>query len=352
MSPYILKVRNVNEALSASLRLLAGSGVVKETSRNGDVRVWPGPVITHTLFPRERVLFSPLRNANPFFHLFESLWMLDGRNDLPFIAQFNQQMAIYSDDGGLTQPAAYGHRWRNFFGYDQIVTIVEELKRNPGTRRAVLAMWDGREDLNAAVRGSADVPCNTQCFFTIRDGKLDMSVTCRSNDVLWGAHGANAVHFSILQEYIAAHVGVQLGEMVQFSWNYHLYDGILNNDPLEVAQSCLDWDLYQRAGGVGPGGTPMFEHLDKFEAGLHGFCQFAAYPDRHADDAPVFDDPFLATVAMPMLLAWDAFKRKDWDAVDCYVELMPPCDWKVNSKHWLRQRKGAWEAKQKEQADG
>ena len=211
-----IRARSVSEALAKGLRLMQDERAIREESRNGGVTVWDGPVVTHTLEPMNRVLFSPLRNANPFFHLFESLWMLGGRNDLPWVAQFNSQMKAYSDDGGATQPAAYGHRWRGYFCYDQLAVIIAELRENPGSRRCVLAMWDpgmrdhhvldhdrgprypNSADLLSAVAGSSDVPCNTECYFTIRDDLLYMSVQCRSNDLLWGAHGANAVHFSIL----------------------------------------------------------------------------------------------------------------------------------------------------------
>jgi hypothetical protein len=47
-------------------------------SRAGDVLVAPHPVMSVTSIPTERVLFDPARDANPFFHLFESLWMLAG----------------------------------------------------------------------------------------------------------------------------------------------------------------------------------------------------------------------------------------------------------------------------------
>src|SRR5258708_2083148 len=120
-----------------------------------------------------------MRDANPFFHVMETLWMLAGRNDLPWLVRFNKRFASYSDDGGATQPGAYGYRWRNYFGHDQLMDIILELKQNPDSRRVVLAMWDGGSraswsecgatteftqpgDFFNAVGGSADVPCNTQ----------------------------------------------------------------------------------------------------------------------------------------------------------------------------------------------
>jgi hypothetical protein len=58
---------------------------------------------------------------------------------------------------------------------------------------------------------------------------LDLTVCCRSNDAIWGAHGANAVHFSVLQEYLAARIGVGVGTMYQWSNNYHAYESELEN---------------------------------------------------------------------------------------------------------------------------
>ena len=48
-----------------------------------------------------------------------------------------------------------------------------------------------------------EIPCNTAIYFKVREGKLNMTVSNRSNDVIWGTFGANVVHMSILQEYVA-----------------------------------------------------------------------------------------------------------------------------------------------------
>jgi hypothetical protein len=173
--------RTVSEALSQGLHAIRVHGIAKP-SRVGDVLVMPRPVLTEYKDPTNRVLFSPMRDANPFFHVMETLWMLAGRNDLPWLVRFNKRFSTYSDDEGKTQPGAYGYRWRNYFGHDQLKDIILELRQNPDSRRVVLAMWDGgsREswqtslgdirqpadsiqpgDFYAALMGSADVPCNT-----------------------------------------------------------------------------------------------------------------------------------------------------------------------------------------------
>jgi len=245
--PYIVQAKNVNEALGEGLSLLK-KVAVKAPSRNGEVLVAPGPVITEYENPKDRVLFSPLRDANPFFHLMEALWMLGGHNDVAWPQQFNSKFGLYSDDG-LTVHGAYGHRWRNHFGQDQLNHIIRLLRTEPTTRRAVLAMWHPEGDLwkrgTAYPASGVDLPCNTHIYFSIGLTGLDMTVCCRSNDIIWGAYGANAVHMSILQEYIAAAIGVPVGSYFQFSNNFHAYTNILAPEKYqEMIDSAYDYDYY------------------------------------------------------------------------------------------------------------
>lgn len=214
-----LKIRNVNEAMEEALWALKSMGEV-ETPRNGEVLVFPEPVMTTYRRPDERVLFWPARDANPVFHVMESLWMIAGRDDVEFVKYFNSRMINFSDDG-RTLNGAYGHRWRNRFGTDQLARLIRHLRAEPNSRRAVLTMWGPQQDL--ANLESKDVCCNTHAYFEIRGGKLNMTVLCRSNDLVWGAYGANVVHFSFLQEFVASALDVPLGVYRQFSHNLHLY---------------------------------------------------------------------------------------------------------------------------------
>lgn len=226
---HVIEARNVNDALYLGINHLSEVGVRRD-SRNGPVKIAPTPVTTVYSKPLERVLLWPERDANPFFHLYESLWMLAGRRDVAPLARYAKQMMEYSDDGQLLH-GAYGYRWRKWFGKDQLALIAEALKKNPDDRRQVLQMWDAQEDLG---RAGKDVPCNTIATFQINtEGALDLSVFCRSNDIIWGAYGANAVHFSYLLEYMALWIGVPVGRLYQVSVNYHAYLSVF--EPLEVA---------------------------------------------------------------------------------------------------------------------
>ena len=216
---HVINVRNVNDALQEGLWWLKVTGQ-RVPSRNGDVIRSPIPVCTVYREPTERVLFSAMRDANPYFHYMEAMWMIAGRNDVGFPAQYARQMEYYSDDGG-TLNGAYGYRWRRFFGYDQLKVARDILAADPTSRRAVIAMWSGMHDLKN--QGSKDLPCNTQINFSIRDGALDMLVCNRSNDIIWGAYGANYVHMAFIQQYMADWIGVPVGFYRQVSYDYHLY---------------------------------------------------------------------------------------------------------------------------------
>lgn len=215
-------VRDVSEALPLGIGYLLTEGQ-RAASRAGEVIVAPVPVATVYSHPKERVLLSPIRDANAPFHLLEFLWMIAGRNDAAFLDNYISTFSTRFADNGIIHDA-YGYRWRKMFGFDQLSIVVEKLKNNPDDRQCVLQMWDtdpyGADDLKGTFKTR---PCNTQAYFRVNNDRLDMTVTCRSNDIIFGAYGANAVHFSFLQEYLASMIGVKVGIYTQFSFNYHAY---------------------------------------------------------------------------------------------------------------------------------
>ena len=325
---HTIDVDNVNEAMHKGLAYMLENGE-HQSSRNGSVMVAPVPVCTTYHTPQRRVLFSPLRDANPFFHLMEAIWMLAGRNDVAWPAKFAKNMVNYSDDG-KTFHGAYGYRWRRALGFDQPLAIINNLKRDPDNRRCVLQMWDGAcatdamDDLHMGDVGK-DVPCNTHAYFEVRNGRLNMTVCNRSNDVIWGAYGANAVHFSMLQEFIALSVGVPMGVYNQFSNNYHIY---LDKYPLEKIKALCDsayrTDLYKFQGSnkLYPlmQGTPPELFLEQCEI----FCN-----DPY--EAMVGEDKFWVDVARPM---YQAFEQRSVEI----ARTIKAEDWQHAAVEWLERR--------------
>jgi hypothetical protein len=335
---FTLEAINVNDALYQGLRLLQSVGV-RQDSRVGPVLVSPKPVATEYLRPTQRVLFSPLRDANPFFHLVESLWMLAGHRDVATPATYAKQILAYSDDG-VVMNAAYGWRWRRHFGFDQILHIIADLKKNPNTRRAVLAVWDGRVDLLAGAAGSKDLPCNTTVYFEATRGELNMTVCNRSNDIIWGAYGANAVHFSMLQEFIANAVGVPVGSYYQMSNNFHMYPGRPDVDRLMDTSKphAYQWeirytpiDLYRSNPGIS---WPLLSAGEAAEEWLNHCEQLLSTDGLLSVRAPAF----LRQVAAPVYHAHAHYRERRYADAAYAIEQMVECDWKLACMLWLRRR--------------
>jgi thymidylate synthase len=219
----VIHTNHPDNALHSALSLsVLDTFGVEEESRNGPVIRFSTPVTTVWEPGFECVSTDANRDANPFLHYIEAFWMLAGRNDVETVAKLASNMRNYSDDGE-TLHGAYGHRWRNWFKTDQISEVIDELRSNPKSRRCVIQMWDGAVDLEAARQGKKDTPCNTAIYFDPIGDNLNMTVTNRSNDMVWGAYGANVVHMSFLHSYISHQVGKKTGAYYQMSNNLHLY---------------------------------------------------------------------------------------------------------------------------------
>tara|TARA_R110000796_G_scaffold134266_1_gene249977 strand:+ start:74 stop:1048 length:975 start_codon:yes stop_codon:yes gene_type:complete len=317
-------VRNVAEALYVAKQALLLKGVEVET-RNGPALEFPTPVTTVYTHSRERVLFYPERDANPYFHFMEGMWMLAGRNDVDWISQFNSNISNYSDDGEVFH-GAYGFRWREWFGGDQLKIAQHRLMTFKNDRRAVVGMWDPWEDLREHNAGK-DYPCNTQAFFWAREGKLNMSIVNRSNDMIWGAYGANAVHMSMLLEYMAAMTGFQVGLYYQISNNLHAYKKTLakldNMQPDYNSYLLLD----RRSDDNTP--TPLVTHPDTFDEELRRWIVKDRYRLRNA----VFAD-----ICEPMRKSWDCWKQKNLTGAVNHAFTIRDAAWRKACVEWLQRR--------------
>jgi thymidylate synthase len=398
-----LVYRNVNEAFKTVVRAIYDGTfpVSVEGSRNGDVLRLEEPLLLTYTRPVERVLFNSARDANPFFHLMEAMWMLAGRNDLEPVAYYARQMREYSDDG-KTLNGAYGHRWRHAHGVDwrkdrpilqvdQLNVIVDHLTRQPFSRRAVLRMWDVQNDLlkidksgnypccegvvrvetvpgdattltggQCPIHGatwfagpSRDVCCNLDVMFAIREQNispttpnrgdgvplrfLDATVTNRSNDLVWGLFGANSVHFSVLQEYMAAQLGVQVGKLNIFTNNAHAY--VWNWKPEEwLAYYGSDAEVeYVPACCM----VPLVEDAARFEAEIPQFVE--DHTGQTTAPVRVWGESFLRYVAAPMCHAFHCHKTRDYKGAMAWMAEVEADDWRCAGTVWLEWRRTHYE---------
>jgi thymidylate synthase len=377
-----LTTRNVNTALEEMVRRFSlPHNLRTEESRKGRCLVIDEPMLITYTHPRERVLLNNARDANPFFHLYEALWMLAGRNDVAPLTYYNSRMPEFSDDG-KTLNGAYGHRWRHAEAWNpetnypdrtevnQLDLLVSHLKAVPNSRRAILQMWNVEDDLlkiggtcprcggpgcYACDKGGGDYPgeghyqeskdvcCNLDVMFQLRQVgfqdypeskklyKLDMTVTNRSNDLLWGMLGANYVHFSFLQEYMAARLGAEVGRYHHFTNNLHVYVDRPDWKPDALLKDVVtDYPRFRH-------GTPplvlnhkTFDEEVVMFVGGHSACCLA--------DRTKYEEPFFKLVAQPFLNAYHWYKEGSIKAALVQIESVEADDWRLAGKAWLEKR--------------
>lgn len=320
-----LVVDNVNEAFSEIFWKFRCQNIEPEITRNGPALVYPEMVTTTYRFPDERVLFDPGRDANPIFHLMESIWMLAGRRDVAFVEQYNKNMKNFSDDG-VNFNAAYGWRWRQHFGHDQIIDVIELLRKEPRTRQAVVQMWDTHD----LYKRTVDKACNTQIVFQVRNDELHMTVFNRSNDLWWGAYGANAVHFSFLHEFVARASNRMLGRYSQVSVNFHLYTELYDTCNYLESPPDKKHDAYL-SGEVKP--YRLMENNDY--VGFLQDCQiFCSNP---LNDKYDYTHAFFKEVAKPMAAIYRERKSKVSDGLHIVPDI-GASDWRLATLKWIERR--------------
>jgi thymidylate synthase len=166
--------------------------------------------------PRSRLSRSETR-GKLFSSLGELLWYLSKDNRLDFIEPYVSRYRDETEDGE-TVYGGYGPRLFGQRGPDQVANVIKLLRQRPSSRRAVIQIFDG-EDIATEHK---EVPCTTALQFFIRDERVEMVATMRSNDAYFGLPH-DVFCFTMLQEIIARTLGRDLGGYRHFAGSLHLY---------------------------------------------------------------------------------------------------------------------------------
>lgn len=315
----------------------------EENSRNGKVLTIMEPFQLTIDNPMRRVLFDATRNANPFFHVMETVWMLAGGEHVGFPAKFNRTYVNYAEADGIVH-GAYGKRWRDHFApkeigprfrMDQIQVAIALLKKDPESRQVVLSMWDPAVDLGATVR---DRPCNTHIYFRARSSdkeilngyELDMTVCNRSNDLLWGMLGANVVHMTYLQELIAFGAGMEVGKYRVFTNNCHVYSD--REDVKKYMSGPSDFSNSYH--------NPTIDYMALLDEGetvtdLLEDCEIFVH-DTIAEG--IYKTKWMRKVAVPMLQAWVARRDGRIDDLFAFIDRIEAKDWRLACRQWTERK--------------
>jgi len=152
----------------------------------------------------------------------ELLWFLRGETNIRYLKEHNVSIwDEWADANGELGPV-YGKQWRRWASpegreIDQIKWLVDEIKRNPDSRRLVVSAWNVGELSQMAL-----MPCHTLFQFYVVDGKLSCQLYQRSGDIFLGVP-FNIASYALLTHMLAQVTRLQVGEFVHTLGDAHLY---------------------------------------------------------------------------------------------------------------------------------
>lgn len=187
--------------------------------------------------PRQRTLFLTERPVNPAYHYAEALWYLGGRRDLDLIAHYAPSRRADSRDGTTIDGSSYGAR---IFAptaanrpspFEQVLAL---LRSEKDSKRAFLPVFRPGELDDPA---SPDVPCLLGLHLLVRDGHLHQVAYMRANDADRGLI-ADVFSFTLIQEFTAALLGLELGTYTHHTGSMHLGTSSLPRARRVLAEAC------------------------------------------------------------------------------------------------------------------
>jgi thymidylate synthase len=164
--------------------------------------------------PLENIITTPWRKFNSEYAEYEWQWYLSGDPDARKIAKKAKIWYKCMDDDGFVN-SNYGYHWEQ---NNQIGYVVNELTNNPNSRRAAISIYNAKDRHN----WDNDTPCTYAIQFYIHEGRLNMSVMMRSNDLVFGFCN-DQYCFSKLQELISKKLQIKVGTYYHFVNNLHIY---------------------------------------------------------------------------------------------------------------------------------
>ena len=241
---YQAEYKGINAFLKGSCQLLLEEGRKRET-RGKVCYELPEPYMFKIEHPTARIVTIPERKWYASLPYAESLWLASGRNNMEFIRKYLTRMDWFSDDK-IYMRGGYGPRFRHFNGesddykismvHDELLSEVDQFRyvtecfqEDLATRRAIITIGDPMKDdfdENRHLKQTLDVPCTRMLHFMKEAdvNMLNLVVSMRSNDLIWGASAVNVFNFTFMQEYFAAILGLEIGCYYHIANNFHFYE--------------------------------------------------------------------------------------------------------------------------------
>src|SRR3954447_8681757 len=166
----------------------------------------------------------------------ELLWFLKGETNTRYLRE--NRVTIWdewADANGELGPV-YGYQWRSWPApdgrhIDQISRVMDEIKRNPDSRRLLVSAWNVADLDRMALQ-----PCHALFQFYVAGGRLSCQLYQRSADVFLGVP-FNIASYALLTLMIAQVCGLQPGEFIHSFGDVHVYNNHLEQVKLQLSRS-------------------------------------------------------------------------------------------------------------------
>ena len=175
------------------------------------------------------------RKVNLSFMFAEAAWIISGSNRLSDVSEYMKAYKNFSDDGVFLK-GAYGPKV-----IEQLPYVVDSLVNDKDSRQAVMGIWRERPG------PSKDIPCTTNMQFLIRNNKLYMIVTMRSNDVVLG-FTYDVFTFSMVAKSVQLllreqGIDIGLGDLTVNAGSLHLYETHYGQVDNYIEDGLIDLDI-------------------------------------------------------------------------------------------------------------
>ncbi|MDB5491248.1 MAG: Thymidylate synthase [Micavibrio sp.] len=168
----------------------------------------------------------------------ELIWFLSGDTNIKYLKDNGVSIwDEWADEKGDLGPV-YGYQWRSWptpdgSHIDQISNLVNEIKRNPDSRRLIVSAWNVPYITQMALP-----PCHCLFQFYVADGKLSCQLYQRSADIFLGVP-FNIASYALLTMMIAQVCGLKPGEFIHTFGDAHLYSNHIDQAKLQLSRDFL-----------------------------------------------------------------------------------------------------------------
>ena len=177
--------------------------------------------------PLQNFVMHPSRKLSPVYANAELLWYLSGTERSEMIQHYAPSYAQYVEDDG-NDWGAYGYRLAKNLLTDEcrcseLQIITRMLAEDPNSRQAVAMIWRPTDVYHAYKKTRKSIPCTICWQFLIRDGRLHMIATMRSNDA-WLGLPYDIYAFTSIQQLVAGELGIDAGVYAHQVGSMHIYE--------------------------------------------------------------------------------------------------------------------------------